>query len=154
LPTGVRSFVGGAALALGALLSSSNPARALAPSTRPSRTAAAGDGGAGASRGRPPRPFSWGASILRSQAHGRYGMSWSTRLVKLVAVLALLGSALAQPPDSLRIMAPAAPGGGWDGTARAMQTALQQAGLVENVEVFNVPGAGGTIGLSQLATAE
>src|SRR5690554_2074624 len=90
-PTGVRFFVGGAALALGAPLSSSNLARALAPSTRPSRTAAAGDGGAGASRGRPPRPFSWGASILRSQAHGRYGMSWSTRLVKLVAVLALLG---------------------------------------------------------------
>jgi len=81
-------------------------------------------------------------------------MSWFNRLVTLVAALALAGSALAQPPNSLRLMAPAAPGGGWDGTARAMQSALQEAGLVRNVEVFNVPGAGGTIGLAQLATAE
>lgn len=51
-------------------------------------------------------------------------------------------------------MAPASPGGGWDGTSRAMQSALQQAGIVNSVEVFNVPGAGGTIGLAQLATAE
>src|SRR5690606_40246397 len=35
-----------------------------------------------------------------------------------------------------------------------MQTALQEAGIVSNVEVFNVPGAGGTIGLAQLATTE
>jgi putative tricarboxylic transport membrane protein len=81
-------------------------------------------------------------------------MGWFTRLVTLVVTAALLGTALAQPPGSLRLMAPAAPGGGWDGTARAMQAALQQAGLVNNVEVFNVPGAGGTIGLAQLATAE
>src|SRR5690606_41213518 len=77
-----------------------------------------------------------------------------TRLVTLVAVLGALGVAMAQPPASLRIMAPAAPGGGWDGTSRAMQTALQEAGIVSNVEVFNVPGAGGTIGLAQLATTE
>ncbi|HZW28672.1 MAG TPA: tripartite tricarboxylate transporter substrate binding protein [Trueperaceae bacterium] len=77
-----------------------------------------------------------------------------TRLVPLVALLSLLGAALAQPPDTLRLMAPAAPGGGWDGTARAMQTALQEAGIVDKVEVFNVPGAGGTIGLAQLASAE
>src|SRR5690606_27533204 len=81
-------------------------------------------------------------------------MGWFTRLVTLVVTAALPGTALAQPPGSLRLMAPAAPGGGWDGTARAMQAALQQAGLVNNVEVFNVPGAGGTIGLAQLATAE
>jgi len=77
-----------------------------------------------------------------------------TRLVTLVAVLGALGVAMAQPPASLRIMAPASPGGGWDGTSRAMQTALQEAGIVSNVEVFNVPGAGGTIGLAQLATTE
>lgn len=71
----------------------------------------------------------------------------------LLAAL-VVGVALAAPPDSLRIMAPASPGGGWDGTARAMQDALQQAGIVKSVEVFNVPGAGGTIGLAQLATAE
>jgi putative tricarboxylic transport membrane protein len=53
----------------------------------------------------------------------------------------------------LKIMAPAAPGGGWDQTARAMQQALTQAGIVKNVQVSNVPGAGGTVGLAQLVTS-
>jgi putative tricarboxylic transport membrane protein len=51
----------------------------------------------------------------------------------------------------LRIMAPASPGGGWDTTARLMQRVIQQAGLSRNVQVFNVTGAGGTIGLGQLS---
>jgi putative tricarboxylic transport membrane protein len=51
-------------------------------------------------------------------------------------------------------MAPAAPGGGWDQTARAMQQALQQAGLVRVVPVDNVPGAAGTIGLARFISAE
>ena len=46
-------------------------------------------------------------------------------------------------------MAPAAPGGGWDQTARTMQTVLQEEGISGNVQVTNVPGAGGTIGLAQ-----
>lgn len=80
-------------------------------------------------------------------------ISRSFRTVFTVAVLALAGAALAQV-DSLRIMAPASPGGGWDGTSRAMQAALRDAGIVDQVEVFNVPGAGGTIGLAQLASSE
>lgn len=52
---------------------------------------------------------------------------------------------------TLEIMAPAAPGGGWDSTAREMQRALQEESIVETVEVFNVEGAGGTIGLAELA---
>ena len=47
----------------------------------------------------------------------------------------------------LKIMAPADPGGGWDCTARAMQDALED--IVGRSEVYNVTGAGGTIGLSQ-----
>jgi putative tricarboxylic transport membrane protein len=53
--------------------------------------------------------------------------------------------------DELTLIAPAAPGGGWDGTARAMAEVLQQAGLVKSVKVENVPGAGGTVGLAQFA---
>jgi putative tricarboxylic transport membrane protein len=64
--------------------------------------------------------------------------------------LALPTSALAQT-ESYTIMAPAAPGGGWDQTARAMQTALQEEGIAKDVQVVNVPGAGGTIGLAQFA---
>lgn len=54
--------------------------------------------------------------------------------------------------ETLEIMAPAAPGGGWDGTARELQAAMQAEGVVETVEVFNVEGAGGTIGLSELVS--
>lgn len=52
------------------------------------------------------------------------------------------------PTEEVSIMAPASPGGGWDSTARALQTALQTTSG-QNVEVFNVPGAGGTVGLAQ-----
>jgi putative tricarboxylic transport membrane protein len=52
------------------------------------------------------------------------------------------------------IMAPAAPGGGWDQTARTMQEALQAEGISGNVQVTNVPGAGGTIGLAQFVNQE
>jgi putative tricarboxylic transport membrane protein len=66
------------------------------------------------------------------------------------AVLAVaLGAGVHAAPAELSIMAPAGPGGGWDQTARSMQQVLQEAGIVPNVQVTNVPGAGGTIGLAQ-----
>ena len=54
------------------------------------------------------------------------------------------------PSEDLSIMAPAEPGGGWDTTARAMQPVLEDVGGV-GAEVYNVGGAGGTIGLAQFA---
>ena len=72
----------------------------------------------------------------------------------LIGGLLLTGLGSAQELESLRIMAPASPGGGWDTTSRLMQQTLQETGIVPRVEVFNVPGAGGTIGLAQLASAE
>lgn len=64
---------------------------------------------------------------------------------------ALISGAMAVPAFSAdyTIMAPAAPGGGWDQTARTMQEAMQAEGISGNVQVTNVPGAGGTIGLAQ-----
>lgn len=53
--------------------------------------------------------------------------------------------------SSLTIIAPAGPGGGWDGFAREIQQDLRTEGLVNNVQVVNIPGAGGTIGLAQYA---
>ena len=70
-----------------------------------------------------------------------------------VALAALSTAAFAQL-NELKIMAPAAPGGGWDGTARSMQQALTAAGIVKSVQVNNVTGAGGTIGLAQLIGAK
>jgi putative tricarboxylic transport membrane protein len=57
-------------------------------------------------------------------------------------------AAMDYPTELISIMAPASPGGGWDLTARAMQTALQTT-TGQNVEVYNVPGAGGTVGLAE-----
>ena len=57
------------------------------------------------------------------------------------------------PSKAIQIMAPANPGGGWDTTARLVAQKLTE-GKISSVpvEVFNVPGAGGTVGLAQLAS--
>ena len=62
-------------------------------------------------------------------------------------VAGMATSAVAQ--TELKIVAPAAPGGGWDQTARSMQQALMTSGIAKSVQVTNVPGAGGTVGLAQ-----
>lgn len=53
--------------------------------------------------------------------------------------------------DSVNLVAPADPGGGWDQTARAMSEVLTGEDLVGSAPVENVPGAGGTVGLAALA---
>ncbi len=68
---------------------------------------------------------------------------------RLTLAAALLVTALPAWAADYTIMAPAAPGGGWDQTARTMQNLMQQEGISGNVQVTNVPGAGGTIGLAQ-----
>ncbi|MDX6806622.1 tripartite tricarboxylate transporter substrate binding protein [Terrihabitans rhizophilus] len=67
----------------------------------------------------------------------------------LLAACVTFGLAAPVAAQDFRIVAPAAPGGGWDQTARSLQAALQGEGLGKNVQVVNVPGAGGTIGLAQ-----
>ena len=69
--------------------------------------------------------------------------------VLLAGALAAAMSTSALAQMELKLMAPAAPGGGWDQTARSMQQALMGAGIVKSVQVTNIPGAGGTIGLAQ-----
>ncbi|TQM78131.1 putative tricarboxylic transport membrane protein [Saccharothrix saharensis] len=82
-----------------------------------------------------------------------------TRLLAAVAAAGLVlagcgggGGAKGDDVGRLEIMAPADPGGGWDQTARAMQAAIDGAGLADSVQVSNVGGAGGTVGLQKLAT--
>src|SRR5687768_1070359 len=70
----------------------------------------------------------------------------------VTAVLALgafAAPAFAQAPLELKITAPAAPGGGWDGASRSLQQVLTATGAAKSVQVVNVPGAGGTVGLAQ-----
>ncbi len=49
--------------------------------------------------------------------------------------------------DNLHMFVPAAPGGGWDGTARAVERAAKAAALVGQMSFENVGGAGGMVGL-------
>ena len=51
--------------------------------------------------------------------------------------------------DSLKIMIPANPGGGWDQTGRNLAQAMLKVNAVKNVQFDNKGGAGGTIGLAQ-----
>jgi putative tricarboxylic transport membrane protein len=55
--------------------------------------------------------------------------------------------------DELSIVVPAGPGGGWDLTGRSMQADMQEEGLVGTATVTNVDGAGGTVGLANIANA-
>jgi putative tricarboxylic transport membrane protein len=68
-------------------------------------------------------------------------------LITTGAAAGLASGAFAQ--TEIKLLAPAAPGGGWDQTARSMQQALVASGAAKSVQVSNVPGAGGTIGLAQ-----
>lgn len=56
--------------------------------------------------------------------------------------------------DAVDVIAPADPGGGWDQTARAVSQVLTDSGLVSSAPVTNIGGAGGTVGLANLATAQ
>lgn len=77
----------------------------------------------------------------------------ATRRYFLGAVGAACLGVLAVPvhaqPLELKIMAPANPGGGWDQTARSMQQALIASGIAHSVQVTNVGGAGGSVGIAQ-----
>ncbi|MFJ4921445.1 Bug family tripartite tricarboxylate transporter substrate binding protein [Streptomyces sp. NPDC088725] len=88
--------------------------------------------------------------------------------MRLRTPLALLGSALlvlVGPPllttgsgsgagtqiPGLQFMVPNSPGGGYDITARTLAKNAEDAELGHNIEVFNLPGAGGTVGLTRVA---
>lgn len=49
----------------------------------------------------------------------------------------------------LQLFVPAAPGGGWDQTARTMEQVLRADKLIGSAQVTNVGGAGGVVGLPQ-----
>ena len=73
--------------------------------------------------------------------------------MKHFVLAALLSTVVAMPAAAdYTIIAPAAPGGGWDQTARTMQSVMQETGISKSTQVQNVPGAGGTIGLAQFAS--
>ncbi|MFQ3844907.1 tripartite tricarboxylate transporter substrate binding protein [Staphylococcus pseudoxylosus] len=55
------------------------------------------------------------------------------------------------PDETVEIVAPASPGGGWDTTARAIQKIILEENLTkQNVNVINKPGGGGEVGWQYL----
>ena len=54
-----------------------------------------------------------------------------------------------QPLTGIRFMVPNTAGGGYDTTARAAAKVMDETDVTKNVEVFNLAGAGGTVGLSR-----
>lgn len=70
-------------------------------------------------------------------------------LTVLATAALCTSTAFAQAPLELKITAPAAPGGGWDGASRSLQQVMTATGAAKSVQVVNVPGAGGTVGLAQ-----
>ena len=84
---------------------------------------------------------------------GRRARWWQIPFAAAAMMMAVTTAPAAQTLDGLEIIAPASPGGGWDQTARSMQEAMQKEGIVGRVEVENIPGAGGTIGLAQFVNS-
>jgi putative tricarboxylic transport membrane protein len=54
-----------------------------------------------------------------------------------------------KPVAGLRLMVPNSPGSGYDTTARTAAKVMEDAKIATGVQVFNLPGAGGTVGLQR-----
>jgi putative tricarboxylic transport membrane protein len=55
-----------------------------------------------------------------------------------------------KPVTGLRLMVPNTPGSGYDTTARTVAQVMQDSKVASGVQVYNLPGAGGTVGLQRL----
>lgn len=61
------------------------------------------------------------------------------------------GSSAAEGPIAgLRILVPNTPGGGYDTTARVASKVMEETDIATSPEVFNLAGAGGTVGLARI----
>jgi putative tricarboxylic transport membrane protein len=71
--------------------------------------------------------------------------------LKSLAAMAAAGALpnLAWAAANVKMMLPANPGGGWDGTGRALGEALRDAKVADSVTFENKGGAAGAIGLAQ-----
>ncbi|MGH8878115.1 MAG: tripartite tricarboxylate transporter substrate binding protein [Stackebrandtia sp.] len=70
-------------------------------------------------------------------------------LLPLAAAACGKGAGGEYPSNTVRIMAPADPGGGWDTTARELQACMEKAKLADSAEVYNVKSVAGIAGLNQ-----
>lgn len=93
---------------------------------------------------------------------------WSRRSVLTLAATGALGATVtacgtsddgggggaAGGPDTVRIMVPNSPGGGYDTTARVAAKTMEDEKVLESAQVYNVEGAGGTVGLARTVQSQ
>ena len=73
---------------------------------------------------------------------------------RAAAAAAIIAASLpAVAVDSVKMLVPANPGGGWDTTGRELGKAMTSSGAVKNVQYDNKGGAAGTIGLAQFVNS-
>ena len=73
------------------------------------------------------------------------------RLAFAAAAVAIAAPAAAI--DSVKMLIPANPGGGWDTTGRELGKAMQASGAVKNIQYDNKGGAAGAIGIAQFVNS-
>jgi len=84
----------------------------------------------------------------------RHAMRRDTFLKSMLAAAAAGSLPLsAFAASNVKMMIPANPGGGWDGTGRALGKALIESKAADTVQYDNKGGAAGVIGLAQFANA-
>src|SRR6478735_9644306 len=106
----------------------------------------------------------WQPSLFlgqRSAHHRRYIMGRLTKslgetaaAVTVILVAACSGGSNAGGGDGelgqFRYLVPNSAGSGWDTTARTAAKIMEDDGIAQRIDVFNVDGANGTVGLSRL----
>jgi putative tricarboxylic transport membrane protein len=79
-------------------------------------------------------------------------MSLNTR-ARLAAVAMALAITPVLAVDSVKMLIPANPGGGWDTTGRELGKALTASGAIKNIQYDNKGGAAGAIGIAQFVNS-
>ncbi|TQJ61463.1 putative tricarboxylic transport membrane protein [Arthrobacter sp. SLBN-83] len=78
----------------------------------------------------------------------------AVRVIALASLLALAACGTSTPEATLvnptRMMVPNSPGGGYDITARIAARVMEDAGIAGHMEIFNVPGEGGSVAMARL----
>lgn len=94
-----------------------------------------------------------GDSVSRGAAAANKRMRTRALALALCGCLGLLSGRAAAQGTDLHIVAPSAPGTGWDQVAQALRASLAEKGGL-STSVTNVPGGGGIVGLTQFLAGQ
>lgn len=87
---------------------------------------------------------------MKPLARAAVGAAAAVSVLVVGACGVFAGQVGAGPVAGLRIMVPNTPGSGYDTTARTAAKVMEEANIASNIQVFNLPGGGGTVGLQRM----